>query len=192
MKLVENGRVYPIVKELDLDRKFRFFWLKYVTNVNLKRHCAPGLTGPYDKRISIYQNQARITHIGRISHTLNQGESDFYYICGVATPYKWDENFHCVLRCVPGETLVLDEQCVTGTIENAVRVPIHEMDRINSTNPHKDDPKYYTCRNYQFAVEFDNLTLKYGIKRKRFVQRKLERLERKNPTKATENQITLV
>jgi hypothetical protein len=63
------------------------------------------------------------------------------------------------------------------------------MDRINSTNQHKDDPKYYTCRNYQFAVEFDNLTLKYGSKRKRFIQRKLER---ENPTKATETQITLL
>jgi hypothetical protein len=189
MKLVENNGVYPIVKKLDLNRKFRYFWLKYVTNINLKRHCATGLTGPYDKRISIQSRQDQ-SHWEDI--TLDQGESDFYYICGVATPYNWDENFHCVLRCVPGETLVLDEQSVTGTIKNAVRVPIHEMDRINSTNQHKDDPKYYTCRNYQFAVEFNNLTLKYGSKRKRFVQHKLEQLERENPTKATETQITLL
>jgi hypothetical protein len=190
MKLVENNGVYPIVKKLDLNRKFRYFWLKYVTNINLKRHCAPGLIGPYDKRISVYQSRQDQSHWKDI--TLDHGESDFYYICGVATPYNWDENFHCLLRCVPGETLVLDEQCVTGTIENAVRVPIHEMDRMNSTNPNKDDPKYYTCRNYQFAVEFDNLTLKYGSKRKRFVQRKLEQLERENPTNATETQIKLL
>ena len=188
MKLVENSEVYPIVEKLDLNRKFRYFWLKYVTDVNLKLHCATGLTGTYDKRISIYQSRQDQSHWEDI--TLDQGESDFYYICGVATPYNWDENFHCVLRCVPGETLVLDEQSVTGTIKNAVRVPIHEMDRINSTNQHKDEPEYYTCRNYQFAVEFDNLTLKYGSKRKKFVQRKLE--QRENITKATETQITLL
>jgi hypothetical protein len=121
---------------------------------------------------------------------IGSGESDFYYICGVTTPYKWNENFHCVLRVVPGETLILNEQCVTGTIMNAVRVPIHEMDRINSINPHKDVPEYYTCRNYQFAVEFDELTLQYRSKRKRHVQHKLKQHE--NHIKATETQITLL
>jgi hypothetical protein len=182
MQLIEKNEIYPIVKELDLNRKFRYFWLKYVRNVNLNRHCASGLTGPYDKRISIYQSQQ--PHWEDI--TLDQGESDFYYICGVAQPSNWADNFHCVIRCVTGETLILDEQSVTGTIENAVRIPIHEIDRINSTNPMKDKKEYYTCRNYQFAVEFDNLTLKYGSKRKRFVERKLER-ENLTETMATQS-----
>jgi hypothetical protein len=56
MKLVENSGVYPIVKELDLNRKFKYFWLKYVTDVNLNNHCAAGLKGPYDKRISLSHN----------------------------------------------------------------------------------------------------------------------------------------
>ena len=171
MNLVENNGIYPNVKELNLNRKFRFFWMKYVTDINLDKHCAAGLKGPYDKRISLYKNRG-LTHWEDM--TLDQGESDFYYICGVAQPFNWDENFHCVLRCVPGETLTFDEKGVTGTIMNAVRIPIHEMDRINSTNQHKDDPKYYTCRNYQFALEFDELTLKYGCKRKHHVEQKIE------------------
>lgn len=163
MKILDNKEAYPIIKELDLNRKFRFFWLKYVTGINLEKHCAAGLKGPYDKRISLYKNRDQ-THWECI--TLDQGESDFYYICGVAQPSNWEENFHCVLRYVQGETLILDEKGVKGTIMNAVRIPIHEMDRVNSDNPHKDDPKYYTCRNYQFALEFDELTLKYGCKNK--------------------------
>jgi hypothetical protein len=158
MELIGDNKVHPIVKDLDLKRKFRYFWLKYVKNVNLNNHCAAGLIGPYDKRISVYLNKHDQTHWEDL--TLDQGESDFYYICGVTK--NWTENFHCVFRSVDGEILKLDEKCVSGTIENAVRIPIREMDRINSTNPNKDRPEYYTCRNYQFAVEFDNLTLKYG------------------------------
>ena len=153
-----DNKVHPIVKDLDLKRKFRYFWLKYVKNVNLNHHCAAGLIGPYDKRISIYKSKQNQSHWENL--TLDQGESDFYYMCGVTK--HWAENFHCLFRCLPGEILELDEKCVSGIIENAVRIPIREMDRINSTNPNKDRPEYYTCRNYQFAVEFDNLTLKYG------------------------------
>jgi len=85
MKLLENDGIYPIVKELDLDRKFRFFWMKYVTDINLDKHCAAGLKGPYDKRISLYKNRGQ-THWEDI--TLDQGESDLYYICGVAQPFN--------------------------------------------------------------------------------------------------------
>ena len=167
-----------------MNRKFRFFWLKYVTDVNLEKHCQAGLKGPIDKRITQHKNRDQSHWEDMI---LNQGESDFYYICGVAQPANWDENFHCVIRCVPGETLILDEQSVTGTILNAVRIPIHEMDCTNSNNPYKDNPKYYTCRNYQFALEFDKLTLKYGSKRKPFVEHKLEQIERENQSETTAN-----
>lgn len=185
MMLLEREEVYPEVKELTLNREFTFFWLKYIRDVDLSVHCARSLIGMYDKKISIYNRKDKDTHWENV--ILDKQEVDFWYFCGVSKPYKWEDNFHLVIRCVEGEKLEINEKGVTAIIENAVRVPIEPVPE-NLDIPHVDDPDYYTCRNWMFAVRWMDLTIQYGIKRKKFVEnkiKKIDELSKRNITQST-------
>lgn len=165
MRLFDGKLEYPKIRKLAVNDDFFVLWLKYVEDVNLLEHCAKGLLGPFDKKIWKFANQWEYPKtIG--NHLLDQAEVDFYYLCGVAQPSNWFKNFHCVFRYSEGEMMEVVENGIEFYVEDAARIEIKEIDREVSTEKYKNNIKYYSCRNWQFANEFENLTLKYGKKRK--------------------------
>ena len=154
---------YPKILEMNIHSDFRFLWLKYIRSVNLNYHCAKGLNGRNDDRIKKYKTES-VTSFSDIR--LDQDEVDFYYICGVATPPNWSANFHCAFRYENGEIISVNENGIDINIQDAVRIPIEEVDRETCTNEHKDKKEYYTCRNWMFAHKWDEYIDKWGKKRK--------------------------
>lgn len=121
--------------------------MKYVTGVNLNVHCARCLTGSYSKQI----DNKGAKHIPIV---LDEAEAKYFYICGVAYPYKWENNFHLAFRYKEGSELVLNENGISITIMNAERIKIVEMPTYDHWNGHKQS--YKTCRNWQFANQIEN------------------------------------
>lgn len=145
--------MHPTIRHIEQKRLFRFVWLKYVTGVNTNVHCARCLLGYYSERIS--PTLERLTDI-----RLSERDCKYYYLCGVSSPYRWEENFHIAFRFKPGATLRVNELGIELEIENAERIPIVKLEKYN--HPKGKLGAYTTCRNWQFAMmiasEFNRTT----------------------------------
>ncbi|MBN8545798.1 MAG: hypothetical protein J0L60_06660 [Ignavibacteria bacterium] len=142
----------PTILELEITGKFRYLWLKYVRGVNLNVHCGRCLTGDYStivaSDITIYD-----------PFDLNEFPAKYYYLCGVATPPKWSNNFHLAFKYAPGKLLEIERNGVHTTIKDAEEIPIKWISPSgNSDIPQwqknlakQRGPSYFTCRNWQFA-----------------------------------------
>lgn len=124
---------------------FRHFWGKRVSGFDSSVHCAECLRGP------------RLTHVnkqlaqgGRV--TLSAKAGSLIYICGVASPRNWSNNFHLAFRVADGGQTV--SQLYTGarvTVSNAVAVPIADT-AARRMFPELPEA-YLTCRNFQFGAQ---------------------------------------
>lgn len=132
------------ITELKVTGRFRYLWLKYITGVNLKVHCARSLLGVYSKKISPSMKTIKKPII------LDENESEIFYLCGVTVPYRWENNFHLAFKRKLGETLHVERNGICITIENAVEIPI-TPDCIDPCDPNAKKKEYATCRNWQFA-----------------------------------------
>ncbi len=144
---------HPIITSIEVGSKFRYLWLKYVVGVSLGVHCARCLKGEYSQHINKDLKQSR-------DFSLDEAPALAYYLCGVASPYSWEKNFHLAFRYKKGSRIRIAEHGISVKIEDAERIDILpvDLDKINS--PHKDNKRYVTCRNWQFAHQFKELFLK--------------------------------
>ncbi len=136
--------MYPTIEYIHSKEPWRYFWMKYVERVNLNVHCARCLVGEYG-----LLNRMKLN--GRYQDRLDDHKTKYFYICGVHSSFIWAKNFHCAFKFKKGSIIDINENGVQLRILDAERILIRPIDRENSTSPHKDNPAYYTCRNWQFA-----------------------------------------
>lgn len=130
--------------KMNVTGSFKYLWLKYITGVNLKVHCARSLIGTYSKYVS--------SEVKKIEEPvlLDEAEAKVYYLCGVTTPYKWIDNFHLAFKEQEGSKLYVNRKGIEIEIDNAVEIPITDK-FIDKADPNANKKAYYTCRNWQFA-----------------------------------------
>ena len=134
-----------IIKEITVNGNFKYLWLKTVKDVDLSQHCARCLIGDYDNRINNGTKE---------EHDIKLNDGDIYYLCGVAFPYKWGNNFHLAFRYKDGSNIEYSNNGITVKIEDAERLPI-DSKYNNPLDKHIHTKAYCTCRNWQFANYFE-------------------------------------
>ena len=106
-----------IIENISVSENFRYLWLKYVNNVDLNVHCAKSLIGEYSKKIST--KKGNYTNI-----ILDESNYKAIYLCGVAFPFVWENNFHLAFKYSEGSILKYSSNGIDIVIKNAVRLPI--------------------------------------------------------------------
>lgn len=126
----------------------RYLWMKRVTGFNPKVHCAQCLKGHY------------VAVVGREMATnrtlkFQAWPGDIFYLCGVSSPYKWENNFHLAFKATDS----MDDRCHvfshTGDkfeIEGAIELPFDDTE-ARERFPNLSEP-FLTCRNFQFAAQY--------------------------------------
>lgn len=137
------------INKLLLKENYKYVWLKYVSGIDLKQHCARCLIGEYEKSI----------HPGR-NYFINVQlkEADFYYLCGVKA-YK--TNMHVAFRKKVGSKIVIDNEYFFVEIEDAEQILFSEKD-IDVTLPESKIKEFNTCRNWHFANWLKKEMVKHG------------------------------
>lgn len=130
-----------ILEVNNIERKFSSFWLKSVEDVDLGKHCINCLKG---ERVPMKQSRG----FGVVL-----APDKVWYLCGVTYPYVWKNNFHLAFEYSPGDIVYVRRQGVTLTVRDAKEIPI-TPDYIDNNLPQAQDPKFNTCRNWQFANYF--------------------------------------
>ncbi|WP_327073267.1 hypothetical protein OG196_14595 [Kitasatospora purpeofusca] len=126
------------------DRTYRYLWLKYVTGIDLGRHCAAALHGRYSHHITEHTRHVDI-ELDEFPHTLA------WYLCGVTSdPHRWEDNPHLALEAAPGHTQELQVHDLTVHLDGIRPIPFTDAD-VPADSPHADDRAYSTCRNWWFA-----------------------------------------
>lgn len=87
---------------------------------------------------------------GRVTLSVRAGS--LIYVCGVASPRNWSNNFHLAFRVTDGGQTV--DRLYTGacvTVSNAV--PIHIADAAARRLYPNLPEQFLTCRNFQFGAQ---------------------------------------
>lgn len=132
----------PTILHIEQNKLFKYLWLKYVTGVNLDVHCARCLEGWYSQKISPSLGSKEMLR-------LDEHEGRYFYLCGVSSPYRWENNFHLAFRYKRGEQLEVNENGISIVIQDAERIPIVKQEFY--VHPKGNLREYNTCRNWQFA-----------------------------------------
>jgi len=122
-----------------VERKFSSLWLKSVEDVDLSKHCINCLIG--ERNYGIRQESGC---------TISLDANKIWYLCGVTYPYRWEDNFHLAFEYSSGDVLTIERKGIKLVLRNAKEIPI-TPDYIDSDLPQALDPKFNTCRNWQFA-----------------------------------------
>lgn len=126
-------------------RGFRYFWLKNVTGFRETAHCAKCLIGTYCDIVSknMPTNETR---------ELPCVPGDLFYLCGVAQPYRHENNAHLAFVADPAACaqLTLHTGAVV-TIQGARALPFDDAAALRRF-PDRS-AAYLTCRNFQFAAQ---------------------------------------
>jgi hypothetical protein len=139
-----------------VDDRYRYFWLKEVTGVDLTQHCARSLRGAWRKDLSFAHDRWRDAGMTEpLVLSVRFEPADAYYFCGVTDPYVWRRNAHLVFVADPNavEAKVYRNNGLTIETLGLTRVAFSEAD-INPTDPNRLMAEYRTCRNWQFAHWF--------------------------------------
>jgi hypothetical protein len=122
---------------------FKFFWAKHVIGFDNTKHCARCLKGSYEKLISVSMPLNKYIEIPQTGDAL--------YICGVASPYKWANNFHLALQDGDG---IIERVLYNGIKLTAIGKEL-EFDAAPAFIKYQRYGKEFTtCRNFQFGVWF--------------------------------------
>lgn len=133
------------ITKMNVNGDFNYLWLKSVEDVDLMKHCANCLTGDFVKEI-----KASTKHLENFPL-----DNKIYYLCGVARPWNWNDNFHLAFMPSPGNVLIFEDKGITITIHDAKALPINTAS-INHDHPKAKFKTYHTCRNWQFANFLDS------------------------------------
>lgn len=123
--------------------RFSYLWMKYVTGTDLAVHCARSLQGHYDSRFG--------PELATGDYRLDEMGSRVFYLCGVTSPYVWEENLHVAFEASSDDSFEIDEHGFRGTVGGARRLVIPAPEPRPDL-PLGENPEWYTCRNWQFAV----------------------------------------
>lgn len=128
-----------------LDKAFRYFWMKSVRGFSPSQHCARCLIGSYVKQVGL-------DAVPHAPLTIPGVAGDVFYLCGVAKPYKWANNFHLALRVAEGCEATEPLYCGGTVIASGFeRIP---FDARVATERFPDlGAAYLTCRNFQFGAQ---------------------------------------
>lgn len=125
---------------IEVNAKFRYLWMKHVCGVYLSKHCAGCLKGEYSKDVD--------PSMGKVEGL--QLADGVWYLCGVSSPYRWDNNFHLAFHDCPGRSFTFDWNGIKVRVEDGEHLPISE-EFIDATLPQSKKKEFSTCRNWQFA-----------------------------------------
>lgn len=134
----------PVIEKMDISGRFNYLWLKYVTGVNLNVHCAKCLRGNYSSYVNPAANNLE-------ELVLDEHDGKYFYLCGVSKPYKWINNFHLAFIYKPGSVIKAERNGISITIRDAEEITIKPVP-AGFEHRNKDNPSFYTCRNWQFGV----------------------------------------
>ncbi len=134
------------IKRMNVTKPFKYLWLKKVEDIDLSVHCAKCLVGQYINAVNTKQKDYEDIEL----------EDGIYYLCGVALPYKWDNNFHLAFKYSEGNSITYENNGISIVIQNAIQLPIDEK-YIDITDKHAHLKTYRTCRNWQFAHYLNQL-----------------------------------
>lgn len=137
-----------MIEKFKTDKKWRYLWLQYINGVNLKYHCQRCLLGKTSKKITNELKEAENIELDELN-------SRYYYLCGVAPSMALDENFHLAFEECEGKIIEYSFNGIDVTIKNAKRV-MFSADDINWDVEHSDEELYNRCRNWQFAHKVSN------------------------------------
>ena len=126
------------IEKFKTSRAWNYLWLKAVKGFNLNNHCARCLSGPYEPRDNM---AAGVELTG----------SKVYYLCGVAKPFRYDENFHLAFQYNPGHTLHFNDKGLEVVIQDAEQIIFPAMTAMDTHHPKGTQKAFYSCRNWQFA-----------------------------------------
>lgn len=132
------------------ETRFRYFWSKYVEEVDLRQHCLNCLVGRDGKNLNSKTFAGRRRESVFRDIQLNEARSRLIYICGVAEPYIWRNNFHLAMRLKPGASMHKKSLGIEIEIDNAEELEICE-DHVDPTYHRNIEIAYRSCRNLQFA-----------------------------------------
>lgn len=132
------------------ETRFRYFWSKYVEEVDLRQHCLNCLVGRDGKNLNSKTFAGRRRESVFRDIQLNEARSRLIYICGVAEPYIWRNNFHLAMRLKPGASIHKKSLGIEIEIDNAEELEICE-DHVDPTYHRNIEIAYRSCRNLQFA-----------------------------------------
>ena len=131
------------IEEIEITRNWFTIWLMYVNGVNLSQHCKPCLKGFTSRKV--HKNTKCLGNV-----KLDEAEAKYYYLCGVATPYSWENNFHLAWKEKEGSIIEYESNGISIKLKNAERITFCEDD-IDYSLKNAEKREYYTCRNWQFA-----------------------------------------
>lgn len=146
MRKLMNNSAKVKIERLSITAPFRYLWLKYLSGIDLSVHCSSCLLGDYSEFIS--------PSLGLEYHdlTLDEYQSEIFYLCGVSKPYDWDRNFHLAFRLAPGEGFAYEAHGISLAIQNAQRIEFEGFEARNKAKgPNRSKPEFNTCRNWIFA-----------------------------------------
>jgi hypothetical protein len=142
--------------QIDVHDHYLHLWLKQVWAVDVSRHCYESLVGQRDWRVRP-QLEGRSAEVW-----LRPG---IYYLCGVTR--RWERNAHLAFVWRPGAggdfelpfplspAAVGWKVGISAHLKNFERIEFDEAD-IDPHDPNLGDPKFRTCRNWQFAHRLRN------------------------------------
>lgn len=126
---------------------FKFLWLKNVVDFDSSNHCAKSLIGSYCRPFGTRMLSDTWLELPEYE------PGDVLYFCGVAMPYRHDNNLHLAGRVNPGHSCSAD--LYTGgelIVEGVEHMPFTSA---KAYELHPDKAKaYLTCRNFQFGVHY--------------------------------------
>jgi len=127
-----------IIRNLNIKQRYRYVWLKYVNGFDLSVHCAKCLQGTYEARI----NKDKLDY-----RDMELPPSPYYYFC---TVYQYATNIHLAFEEAEGETITIEDDRYSITIENARQIHFDDS-RIDPALDGSRLKAFTTCRNWQFA-----------------------------------------
>lgn len=139
--------IFEIQTDHPLKNDWMYFWSKTVTGFSPKVHCARCLKGSYMEELGLDSKLNEPFPIQDLP------EGSFLYLCGVAKPYKWSNNFHLAMRVKAGSTI--QRETFRGTrilVTNAEELTIEDK-QARARFPEKAKA-YLTCRNFQFGAQY--------------------------------------
>ena len=139
--------MYPVIEQMKIDKPFKYLWLKYITGIDVSVHCAKTFKGEYSKKVNKEPLQENIS-LDEVD--LSKCRYQFYYLCGVSTPYVYQSNVHVAFMYKEGSTVHLNQNGIEIKIKDACQLNITPED-IDKAMKESRLKTYYTCRNWQFA-----------------------------------------
>lgn len=143
----------PQIRVTDIRDRYKFLWVKEISDVDLTQHCARSFVGRWRAEMSHAHDRWRDSGARTpFDYLMTLGRARAYYACGVTDPYVWRKNAHLAFVPDPAaeEWETHSNQGLTVQVRGLSRVSFSAED-VPDTDPRRVRKDFYTCRNWQFA-----------------------------------------